>query len=170
MALRQRKTKDPVLPLYNNLSIVGSHNNDDDESTNKRGRPAAPTPVSLPLPRTLSKGSNSLYTVYIPLIAFFVIAFGLAYVVIGGGGGVDGDGGDLSQRHHHRPVLLRPNKHYHQHTAGRMKEELGPSSINLKKKQQPDSLHRGLDIVSPNNSIIQKRSSRHEEHTTQIKI
>jgi Glucosidase II beta subunit-like len=141
MALRQRKAKDNVLPLYNNS--IGS--NDDDESSSKRGRPAASAPLTA-LPRTLSKeGSNLLYTVYIPLIAF-----GFAYVVIGGGGG-----GDLSQRHHHRPVLLRPHKHYHQHTAGRMKEELGPSSITLKKKQ-PEVVHSGIDVpksaVSPNQS------------------
>lgn len=146
MALRQRKAKDPVLPLYTNNSIVPNHK-DDDESSSKRGRPSAPTPLS-PLPRRLSKeGSSLLYTVYIPLVAFFVIAFGLAYVVIGGGGGDgDGDGNDLSQRHHHRPVSLRPHKHYHQHTAGRMKEGPGRSSTILKEKQP----RFGIAMPSPN--------------------
>jgi hypothetical protein len=103
MALRQRKAKDPVLPLFST---------NDSEESSKRGRPLMPY---TPTPRKHAGEPRLLYKVYIPIIGFFVVAFGFAYLTIGGG---------INQKSHHREIRL--HRHYHEHTAGRMKEEQRP--------------------------------------------
>lgn len=117
MALRQRKA-DTVLPLH------VSHNDKDD---GRVGRPLMPSPMSnSPRKRSGANDPNLIYRVYIPIIGFFIVALGIAYLTIGGG---------LFHRHHdERPHEIMPHRHYHEHTAGRMKDP-----IEAKETKEPDA-------------------------------
>jgi hypothetical protein len=146
MALRQRKAKDAILPLYNNN---GDNDNNDDgadaDTDGKRSNRSAKMSIRLGGPtifgtvsRKHSKGeSKLLHTVYLPLVVFFACALGFAYLTISGGQ----PSHHLHTQYHHNghkhPQLIRPRKVYHQHTAGRLKGQHGletPKSDALAKQ------------------------------------
>jgi hypothetical protein len=108
MALRQRKAKDPVLPLH----VV----HDDNDDGGKGSRSASLMPYS-PSPRKRTNDQLPVYRVYIPIIGFFVVAFGFAYLTIGG------SFAQQKSHHHHHPKEILPHRHYHDHTAGKMKDD-----------------------------------------------
>ena len=147
MSLRQRKAKDPILPLHNscNDDCDGSQTNANDKrihgasSTNANinnnntninsslqqvmGTSQSALPFKA-VSRKHSKGEPSLvYTVYVPLLTFFSIAFGFAYLTVSGGGVAHFH---RSRDHHHTSVRQHSSqlrrKNYHQHTAGKLNQ------------------------------------------------
>jgi Glucosidase II beta subunit-like len=129
MALRQRnKGKDTVLPLH-----VG----DDDipsESKGSNHRIHLQTPVTLS--RKHVKGPNLMNQVYLPLIIFFGVTFGFAYLTVGGGT----QHFQYSDNHN-----IHPRHHYHQHTAEKLKGDrkrlrspTSPDNIGDKSDQKKD--------------------------------
>ena len=132
MALRQRKAKDAILPLYNNSGDNDTHDDGTDGNTNGKCGGSAKMSVRLGVPtpfgtvsRKHSKGEPKLlHTVYLPLIAFFVCALGFAYLTISGGQSSHHFNTHYHHNGHTHPQLIRPRK-YHQHTAGRLKGQDG---------------------------------------------
>lgn len=105
MALRQRKAKDTILPLHNS--------NQEEASSSPKRPPRALTPPPPPASRKLRGGDSPtlVYRVYIPIIGVILLVVGVAYLAIGGG--VHG--------RHHKPMEVMPKRHYHEHTAGKLK-------------------------------------------------
>ncbi|KAI2512236.1 N-glycan processing [Fragilaria crotonensis] len=149
MALRQRKAKDPILPLYNISGDNDNHDHGADVNTNgKRGstskmsvRLGVPTPFGT-ASRKHSKGEPKLlHTVYLPLVAFFACALGFAYLTISGGQSSHHFHTQYHHNGHQHPELIRPRQKYHQHTAGRLKGQQSDSSAKEIPKTTTESAH-----------------------------
>ena len=113
--LRQRKAKDPILPLHV-----------DDASTSR---------VYSPTKRRRAAEPNLWYRLYIPLLLFFVIAFGFAYLTV--------TGGDIHHQHNHlREGEVHQHRAHHQHTTKRMMEERSHNHNTESPQQHPGRIPR----------------------------
>ena len=171
MALRQRKAKDTILPLFKNDGDTNCDNGTETNGKGGSGRSSRlmvgiPAQFGTVTPRKHSKGEpNLLHTVYLPLIAFFACALGFAYLTISGGQSSH----HLHTRYHHldhkHPQLIQPRKKYHQHTAGRLKGQ--GLDANISEKRVPKTTtqvahgekpqHLPVAVATPSAAAIKVR-------------
>mmetsp|Transcript_1057 Transcript_1057/g.1728 ORF Transcript_1057/g.1728 Transcript_1057/m.1728 type:complete len:248 (-) Transcript_1057:47-790(-) len=143
MALRQRKAKDPVLPLH-------SVNDDGDDGDGRRSQPLMPYSSSSTRKRSTVGEPNLVYRVYIPIFGFFVVAFGFAYLTIGGHFGIvhhahHHHDHDHQHQHQQQHELLK-HRHYHDHTAGRLHAD--PDDTDKIGTKEPHVLTASKPIVT----------------------
>lgn len=141
MALRQRKAKDTILPL---------HNSNQEESASSSSPKRPPRSLTPPPPvqssRKLRGGDYSptaslVYRVYIPIIGVIILVVGVAYLAIGGGDG-----------RHHKLMEVMPKRHYHEHTAGKLKVDAATGDhhhLHHDKSETVKPKHEENTVVKP---------------------